>query len=97
MSIEIILSDYLSVGLRSSLPISRRELGSISVTSESILQDIDELAQLFNTQVCVHVLLEVAVMIVEQQHRSCSGSMTSGHIINAITDLEREYQSPGTQ
>jgi hypothetical protein len=45
----------------------------------------------------VHVLLQVTVMIVEQQHRSCSGSVTGGHIINAITDLERQYKSLGTQ
>ncbi len=54
---------------------------------EPILQDVNELMQLLNDQVCVHMLSQVAVVVVEQQNGCRARGVAGSHIIDAVTNL----------
>lgn len=61
---------------------------------EPILQDVNEFMQILNNQVCVHMLSQVAVMVVEQQNRCRARGVAGSYIIDAVTDLAQiNYRS----
>jgi hypothetical protein len=74
--------------------VSGRLLHAGSLPDEPIFQNVNEFMQLLNNQICVRMLSQVAVMVVEQQNRCRACGVAGRHIIDAVTDLAQiNYQS----
>jgi hypothetical protein len=58
-----------------------------------VLQDIDQIVQLFYHEIGVLMFGEMLVYIVDQQHRSSASTETSSHVVDGITDHDQAVPS----
>lgn len=59
-----------------------------TMTFKPLLEDINQIIQTVNTKIRMSMLAEMTIPLIHEQHRCCTGHMTSCHIINAITNLQ---------